>query len=171
MSDTSQGQGWWLASDGKWYPPEAWTGPPRQTDATYATAGAMPNPGMPSYVQAPGAQGYPGYPAYGTPVGGYQQYAAPAPNNGMAIASLVCSLVGVIPFLFGIPCILGIIFGFVARNQIKNSQGRQRGGGMALAGIIVGFSLIGLWVLIISLVAAFGHTTSCFGSAQFCNGN
>jgi RDD family/Protein of unknown function (DUF2510) len=22
MSDTSQGQGWWLASDGKWYPPE-----------------------------------------------------------------------------------------------------------------------------------------------------
>jgi hypothetical protein len=23
MSDTSQGPGWWLASDGKWYPPEA----------------------------------------------------------------------------------------------------------------------------------------------------
>jgi hypothetical protein len=22
MSDTSQGEGWWLASDGKWYPPE-----------------------------------------------------------------------------------------------------------------------------------------------------
>jgi hypothetical protein len=22
MSDTSQGQGWWQASDGKWYPPE-----------------------------------------------------------------------------------------------------------------------------------------------------
>jgi len=22
MSDVSQGQGWWLASDGKWYPPE-----------------------------------------------------------------------------------------------------------------------------------------------------
>src|ERR1700761_880216 len=28
MSDTSQGPGWWLASDGKWYPPEQWTGPP-----------------------------------------------------------------------------------------------------------------------------------------------
>ena len=28
MSDTSQGPGWWLASDGKWYPPELWTGPP-----------------------------------------------------------------------------------------------------------------------------------------------
>ena len=23
MSDVSQGQGWWLASDGKWYPPES----------------------------------------------------------------------------------------------------------------------------------------------------
>ncbi len=22
MSDTSQGEGWWLASDGKWYPPQ-----------------------------------------------------------------------------------------------------------------------------------------------------
>lgn len=22
MSDTSQGPGWWLASDGKWYPPQ-----------------------------------------------------------------------------------------------------------------------------------------------------
>ena len=23
MSDTSEGPGWWLASDGKWYPPES----------------------------------------------------------------------------------------------------------------------------------------------------
>ena len=28
MSDTSQGPGWWLASDGKWYPPEAAPPPP-----------------------------------------------------------------------------------------------------------------------------------------------
>ncbi|HLN15822.1 MAG TPA: hypothetical protein VK277_03610 [Acidimicrobiales bacterium] len=27
MSDVSQGPGWWLASDGKWYPPEAQPGP------------------------------------------------------------------------------------------------------------------------------------------------
>ena len=26
MSDTSQGPGWWQASDGKWYPPETTTG-------------------------------------------------------------------------------------------------------------------------------------------------
>ena len=28
MSDTSQGAGWWLASDGKWYPPESAAPPP-----------------------------------------------------------------------------------------------------------------------------------------------
>src|SRR5271167_4596592 len=35
MSDTSQGEGWWLAGDGKWYPPET-PAPPRvtSTDAT-----------------------------------------------------------------------------------------------------------------------------------------
>jgi hypothetical protein len=28
MSDTSEGPGWWLASDGKWYPPESSLPPP-----------------------------------------------------------------------------------------------------------------------------------------------
>jgi hypothetical protein len=28
MSDASQGPGWWLASDGKWYPPESAPAPP-----------------------------------------------------------------------------------------------------------------------------------------------
>jgi TM2 domain-containing membrane protein YozV len=41
MSDTSQGEGWWLASDGKWYPP-----------ATAAPAAPVGQPGAP--VTAPG---------------------------------------------------------------------------------------------------------------------
>jgi hypothetical protein len=28
MSETSQGEGWWLASDGKWYPPQSTPRPP-----------------------------------------------------------------------------------------------------------------------------------------------
>ena len=28
MSDRPNGTGWWLADDGRWYPPEQWTGPP-----------------------------------------------------------------------------------------------------------------------------------------------
>jgi hypothetical protein len=176
VSDTSQGEGWWLASDGKWYPPEVWTGPPRQTDATYQTAPA--NPGHPGgypqwpagYPATPGYQTYPGYPGYqGYPIAG--QYQAPPPNNGLAIASLVCSCVGVVPFFFGLPCILGVIFGFVSRSQIRNSQGRQQGSGLALAGIIVGFSLIAAFILLVVLLAVFGHNTNCPGSDQICTVN
>ena len=43
MSDTSQGEGWWLASDGKWYPPQS------------AVSVAAPPP-PPSVATAPMAQ-------------------------------------------------------------------------------------------------------------------
>ncbi len=168
VSDTSQGAGWWLASDGMWYPPEVWTGPPRQSDATSQTAPATPSmatgyPAWPAgYPATPGYQGYPGPAGFG----------GPPPNNGLAIAALVCSCVGVVPFFFGLPCILGVIFGFVSRSQIRNSQGRQQGAGLALAGIIVGFSLIALFILGIVLIAVFAHTTTnCPGSDQICTVN
>jgi len=167
MSDTGQGPGWWLASDGRWYPPEAWSGPPRQSDATPMTAGMYPGGvagmGGPQYAPYPAAHA-PYHPGF-TPV---------PPNNGMAVASLVLSCVGIVPFLFGIPCILGIIFGFVARSQIRNSPVPQQGSGLALAGIIVGFSLIVLFILVVVLIAAFGNNgTSCVGSgaSQFCTTN
>jgi len=74
----------------------------------------------------PGGYGYP------PPRPGYPPPHA-AGTNGMAIASLVCSLFG---WLCLIGPILGIIFGFVALGQIK--QTGQGGRGMALAGIIIG---------------------------------
>lgn len=40
MSDTSQGPGWWPASDGKWYPPEAQPAPP---PGMYAPPGQPPH--------------------------------------------------------------------------------------------------------------------------------
>jgi glucose uptake protein GlcU len=63
-------------------------------------------------------------------------------NSGMAVASLVCSLVGVIPcfWLFQIMGLLGTIFGFVGLKQTKDGQ---RGGrGLALAGVIIGIILV-----------------------------
>ncbi|MGA2303938.1 MAG: DUF4190 domain-containing protein [Acidimicrobiales bacterium] len=150
MSETSQGHGWWLASDGKWYPPEAWTGPPPQTgQAPYAVTG------YPAGYQSaePSAPYSAGYPPQGT------SWNAPRRTNGLAIASLACACAGIIPFLFGLPSVLGIIFGFVARSQIKNAHGAQGGAGLALAGIIVGFSLIGLFILAVVLVAIFDPST------------
>jgi hypothetical protein len=44
MSDVSQGEGWWLAADGKWYPPPAWPPlrPPKGNEGGY-----YPVPGNP----------------------------------------------------------------------------------------------------------------------------
>lgn len=70
----------------------------------------------------------------------------------MAIASLVSSLVG---WICGIGPILGIVFGFVALNQIK--QTGQGGRGLALAGIIVGGVAVAfmlLYFVVAVLVAA-----------------
>ncbi len=55
-------------------------------------------------------------------------------TNGMAIASLVVSIVG---FAIGLG-IVAIILGIIGQNQIKASMGRQKGGGLAIAGIVVG---------------------------------
>jgi hypothetical protein len=70
----------------------------------------------------------------------------------LAVAALVCSCVGVL--LFVLPCILGVIFGFVARSQIRRSQGTQKGDGLALAGIIVGFAGIALGIILVSINVA-----------------
>jgi hypothetical protein len=90
----------------------------------------------------------------------------PRPTNGLAIASLVSACVGIVPFFFGLPCLLGIIFGFVSRAQIKRTNGVQQGAGLALAGIIVSFSLIGLFIVLIIVLAAV-HVHTC-NTNQFC---
>jgi Domain of unknown function (DUF4190) len=82
------------------------------------------------------------------------QFPVAPKTNGFAVASLVCSLAGTI--FIGGPAILGIIFGFVARDQVSRSHGVWGGDGMALAGIIVGFFVVGLWVLVFTLSALSG---------------
>jgi Domain of unknown function (DUF4190) len=62
-------------------------------------------------------------------------------TNPMAVASLVCSLFG---WLCVVGPLFGLIFGFVALNQIR--QTGQRGRGMALAGIVLGAILVVLTI-------------------------
>jgi hypothetical protein len=61
-------------------------------------------------------------------------------------------------WVYGLGAILGIVFGFIARGQIKRSNGTQRGDGMALAGIIIGFVGIAIAIVVIILVIAFAHS-------------
>jgi hypothetical protein len=69
------------------------------------------------------------------------------PNNGMAIAALCCGIAG---FLCIIPAILGIIFGFIAKSQIRAGGYLQRGDGMATAGIVLGIVWIALTIVLLA---------------------
>jgi Na+/proline symporter len=79
---------------------------------------------------------------------GYQPYPAGAPmpmkqgKSGLAVASLVCSLVGLIPcfWLIQIPALLGAIFGIIGLKQTKS--GERGGRGLAMAGMIIGIILV-----------------------------
>lgn len=80
------------------------------------------------------------------PVGSYR-----APTNGLAVGSLIASIVGLVTTcLCGIGvigAIIGVVMGPMARNQIRQSGGQQTGDGLALGGIIVGWIAIGLTAL------------------------
>jgi len=81
----------------------------------------------------------------------------------MAIASLVCSLLGwLFTILFGwrfiVGPVLGLMFGFLALNQIK--QTGQRGRGLAIAGIVNGGLLIALITALAILRAVVKHSPS-----------
>jgi hypothetical protein len=65
----------------------------------------------------------------------------PVPTSGWAIASFICSILGA--------SLLGVIFGFIALNEISNSAGRIAGEGFAKAGIIIGFVFMALGIVAI----------------------
>ena len=218
MSDVSQGPGWWQASDGKWYPPEATPQYPTPSEAVVQTPAvdsgqAMLNPesgtsippessvctnghGLrdvdlfctvcgsprsqvpvdsrplppppapsagpqaygpppaPGQVPPPGQYppSYPGYAASGPPfppAGPQTEWVPGTPvqpantTNGLAIASLVLGIL----WLFGLGSILALIFGFIARQQIRTRH--QNGNGLSIAGIVLGFVGVGLLILVI----------------------
>jgi len=152
MSDTSQGPGWWQASDGSWYSPE------QHPDFAPATQGnlsatapiqaesppsitAPPMPSVAPYPQAVAPMGYPVAPQN-------------QKTNGMAVASLVLGIV----WVAGIGAVLAVIFGFVSRKKIAASQGQETGGGLAIAGIVLGIigivGALGFWISLFALGAA-----------------
>ena len=108
--------------------------------------------GDPFGGHAPAGQGQFGQGQFG-PQGGS--------TNGMAIAALVCSLAAIVVgwFTFGIPSLLGVIFGIIGLKQARERQ--QRGRGLALAGIIVGGAgvILGLIAVVVFIAGSSGQTT------------
>ena len=96
--------------------------------------------------------------------GGLQPYApGPPRTNAFAIASLVCSLAGLVT---GISVIAGIVLGHIALNQIK--QTGEEGRSFAIAGLAIGYGLlvVGLLILVAAVffVAILGAYTTTVGS-------
>jgi hypothetical protein len=93
-----------------------------------------------------------GPPGYGQPAGyGWPQYspygAQPRTTNGLAIASLVCSLAG---FITCVSAPAGVVLGHIARRQIR--QTGEQGDGLALAGLWIGYV-----VSVLALLGVIGY--------------
>jgi hypothetical protein len=123
---------------------------PNYQPPTGPTTEQQPYPSQP-YQPYP-AQEPPPYTGYAPPQQpypmGYAQpqyapgpgYAPTGPTSGMAIASLVCSLVGI--------GLVGVILGHLALGEIKRSNGYTQGRGLAIAGLIIGYLQIAAGVII-----------------------
>lgn len=108
---------------------------------------------------APGTQYCP---RCGTVVEPNRAWVAPDPTVGaypgvqqttshLAIASMVSGILGWTAF-FGIGSIIAIITGHMARAEIRDSGGRIGGDGMAIFGLIAGYSLVALVVLFLAIL-------------------
>ena len=84
-------------------------------------------------------------------------------TNGMAIAALIAGILGV-TILFGVAAVFALVFGYVARGQIRRSQGLEGGAGMAMAGIVLGW--IGTIISILAVVLAVAGMIALFGWTQ-----
>jgi hypothetical protein len=172
MSDTSQGPGWWRASDNRWYPPEQHPDyvPPPDT-ASFPPPPDVPPLGPPSLVpgQAP-LYGPPSGPGHQGPDASHRRLAAPPGfppwsgravpvTSGMAIAGLILSIL----WIGGLGSVAAVVLGAVALSQIRSSQGRTQGRGVARAAFVIG--IVGV-VGSIALYATVGADTGPLPSAH-----
>jgi hypothetical protein len=122
--------------------------------------GPPPGYGQPSYEQPPYGPPPQGPPVYGPPP--YEARGVPMPygylpgygfavpasarTNGLAIASLVLGCL----WMYWLGSILALVLGYVAKRQIK--QTGEQGGGLATAGIVLGWIGIVMLLLFVGLL-------------------
>lgn len=80
-----------------------------------------------------------GAPQYGNQTFNSPNYSAVGQTSGLAIGGFICSLLGI--------SLVGLILGYLARKEIRQSNGAKSGSGLATAAIVLGW----LW-LVISVV-------------------
>ena len=119
-----------------------------------------PASGQPVYQTAPQySPGYAPYSPYLPPVPGPQRR-----TNGMSIAALVVSIVGLLTsFCYGVGLpigLLGAIFGHIGLRQTR--QRDEEGRGMAIAGVTIGWIAVAAGIIAIAVYVSlwlwFKHT-------------
>lgn len=97
-------------------------------------------------------------PQYPPPYSPPPVYVQPTETSTTAVISLIAGILGWLG-LFGLGGLVAVICGHMAKNSINASGGRITGGGMATAGLILGYSnlalaLIGVCCVILYFVGA-----------------
>lgn len=132
----------WVAGARDWMPLSAF--PPLQSTQQPFPGAAPVNP-----IQNP-------YPVQ--PLAGFASPLQSTQTSGAAIASLILGILSLV-FCPIIGSISAIICGHVARNNVRQSRGTLSGGGIALAGLILGYvgMLPGIFFFMIILDLVFGE--------------
>ena len=121
---------------------------PQPTAASWQTPAAGTTPTDPAqgwgqWGTAPGVQTAGSFPPPATVPGTGYPVSPSRTTNGYAIASLVLGIL----WVWWLGSVLALVFGYVAKSQIDQSNGMQSGRGMAIAGIILGWVGVGFLVL------------------------
>ncbi|UZD61542.1 DUF4190 domain-containing protein [Brevibacterium sp. JSBI002] len=120
-----------MSSQNNWNNPDMYYQQPQSNaGSSYSAQSYSQNNAYAANAQYAGGPGY-----------GYQQL---PPTNVLAIVGMCASIFGVISSVF-IGGIAGIIMGHIARKQIKERG--ERGDGMAIAALWVGYIGTILWIL------------------------
>lgn len=99
--------------------------------STFPTSGGARPPALPPFSP-------------GSPVTGHHPQPVPSgppETSGLAITSLVLGILG---FIGGLTAIPAVICGHIACSNIKGSQGTQKGRGLAITGLVLGYMMIAL---------------------------
>jgi uncharacterized RDD family membrane protein YckC len=147
MSEVSQGPGWWLASDGKWYPahlhPSLGPPPPPPPAAAFggsATAGPAPAQVPRETWGAPNSETYGAAPTWS----GYQDSSTVDPVLGLRLAPWWKRLVAIIidNIILGLGLfLLLLVLGIAANASHTHSSSTSSHGAVVLAGLLV------LWLI------------------------
>lgn len=86
-------------------------------------------------------------------------------TSTLAVVSLVFGILGwtLLPFLGSL---VAVVCGHMARREIRRAQGGLEGDGMAVAGLVLGYIVIGLSLLaVLALILFFGGLAALVGLA------